>query len=269
MDSLIVELPGRCVAAAVGGDTVWCAAGGRLLGFTENGTRRFDVPLLDGVNHIGAGRGLLVASLGPGTIAWLDPRSGSVLAKQPAGAAPLLVSGGGAVWAVDRSMSMAWRVREDGALDAARLVPGVDRVAADGDRLWWTMAGGALLRDFERTVDLGVTARDHGALAVCAGSVWISVAGGLIRVGTWAAEKGPIVEAPDGPVPFLTCSDGVLVGASERGRLFVLDPSADADARVLDVDTGGNMGALVALGGTAWVFSAVRAEARLIIVRAG
>jgi len=166
-------------------------------------------------------------------------------------------------------MSTAWRVRETGALDVARPVPGVERVAADGDRLWWTTAGGASLRDFERTVDLGVTARDRGALTVCAGSVWVSVAGGLIRVGTWAAEKGPMVEAPDGPVPYLTCSGGVLVGASEQGRLFVLDPGADADVRALDVDTGGNIGALVALGGTVWVFSVVRAEARLIMLRAG
>jgi hypothetical protein len=210
----------------------------------------------------------LIAALDSGAIAWLDSRSGRVIAERPAGTALLLVSGGGAVWAIDRSTSRAWRVRETGVLDAARPVPGVDRAAADGNRLWWTTGNGASLHDFERTVDLVVAAPHRGALAVCSGSVWVSVTGGLIRVGAWAADRGPIVKAPDGPVPFLACVDGVLVGGSQRGRLFVLDPSVDANARALDGDVG-DIGWLVGVGSTAWIFAAVRAEARLMTLRGG
>lgn len=182
--------------------------------------------------------------------------------------APLLVSGGGAVWAIDRATSRAWQVREAGILDAARRVPGLDRAAADGNRLWWTTSDGTWLHDFERAVDLGVAAPERGALAVCSGSVWQSVAAGLIRVGAWAAERGRIVAAPEGPVPFLACVNGVLVGASEQGRLFVLDPSVDAGARTLDADLG-PVGRLVGVGRTAWIFAAVRPEARLMSVRGG
>jgi hypothetical protein len=262
----IVELPDRSVAAAGGGDTVWCAAGGRLLAFTEDGTRRLDVPLADRVTALAAGPALLVAVLASGAIVWLDAQRGGVLIERPIGGAPTLVSGGGAVWAIDRSTSRAWRLGERGTLGPPRAIPGVDHVAADGDRLWWTTTTATALHDFERTVDLDLSARDSGAMAVCAGSVWISVPGGLARVGAWAAEKGMTVTAPFGPAPFLTCAGGVLVGASAQG-VFVLDPSADADARTLDVDTNGDIGALVAVGRTAWIFSALRAEAQLVSVR--
>ncbi|NOT07090.1 MAG: hypothetical protein HOP28_02680, partial [Gemmatimonadales bacterium] len=174
-----------------------------------------------------------------------------------------------AVWAVDRSSGQAWRVAAGGALGTPRPVNGLDRAAADGDRLWWTTGDGTVLRDFERTVELGVPARDRGAITVCAGSVWVSGRDLLMRVGTWGAEKGSVIPAPGEPLPFLVCSGGVLVGASKTGKLLVLDPSSDADARLVDASGGGPVGALVALGGTAWVFAAEHAEARLITVRGG
>jgi hypothetical protein len=269
VDSRIVELPGPCVAAAGGSDMVWCVAGKRLLGFTERGEGRVDSALDVAVSGLAVNGSTLVAVLDSGAIGWLDAASGRVIAQRPAGSAASLVAGGGAVWAVDPSTSRAWRVGEEDVLGNSRPVPGLERAAADGDRLWWTTRDGSSLRDFERTVDLGVPAGDCGALATCAGSVWVSVRGGLVRVGTWGAEKGPLIEVPGGPVPFLTCSGGVLVGASEQARMFVLDFSADADVRAFDIDGGGTVSALVAVGGTAWIFAAGRAEARLVTVRAG
>lgn len=269
MKVAVVKLPGVCIAAA-GGDTAWCAAGERLLGFTATGTLRLDVPLAKGVTQLASVGESLIAVIESRHVAWLDPTSGNVLATRVTGSAPQLVSGGGAVWVVDRAMSRAWKVRETGVLDAPRNVQSVDRVAVDGDRLWWTTSNGTTLHDFDRTVDIGVAAGDRGAMVACAGSVWISVAQGLCRVGAWQAAKGPLVRAPEGPVPFLVCANGVLVGASGRGNLFVLDPLADAGVRALDgFDAGAMLSDLVAVGNSVWAFAAGKSEARFIRVRPG
>lgn len=266
MNVEVVKLPGVCVAAA-GGDTAWCAAGDRLLAFTETGSVRHDVPLTTGVSQLAAVDASLVATIDSSRVAWLDPGSGRVLAAQAIGGVPQLVSGGGAVWAIDPDSSRAWRVRETRMLDAPRRVQGVDRAAAEGDRLWWTTKDGTLLRDFDRTVDIGVAAGDRGAMVVCANSVWISVARGLSRVGAWQASKGPTLRAPEGPVPFLVCARGALVGVSERGSLFVLDPTVDADVRALGSVDGGRISEVIAVNDTVWIFSAEQPEARLLRVR--
>ena len=117
------------------------------------------------------------------------------------------------------------------------------------------------------TVNLEVLADERGAITVCAGAVWISVPGALLRVGAWSGELGPALPAPEGPVPFLACAGGVLVGASGRAGLLVLDPSIDADVRHLEVDLGGDLIGLEASTATAWAFPAGRPEARLVPVR--
>jgi hypothetical protein len=261
-----IELPGRWVAAAGGGDSVWCATSTRLLAFDGAGARRLDVAAPGRVTQLAATSTLLVAVVGHGVLAWLDRRTGGVAATAPVGGSVELLSGGEAIWALDRSAARAMHVEANGAVSAAHPVPGIDRAAADGPRLWWTTTRDSRLRDFVRVVDLGVGASERGGMTVCAGSVWVSVPGGLCRVGAWAGQPGPIVPAPVGPVPFLVCAGGVLVGAAERHHVIVLDFSADADVRVLDVDTGHAVGAMVATGRTVWLFPQDHPEAHLVQV---
>lgn len=261
----IVELPDRCVAAASGGGTVWVATLNRLLGFSTDGTRQFDAPCATGVTHLAMRGALLIGAHASGRVSWMDPTSGVVRGERETGGVPTLTSGGGAVWAVDRTSSRAWRVGEPGSLEGPRRVLDVNQVAADGDRLWWTTTNGGSLRDLDRLVDLDVGRTRTGALAVCAGSAWVSSHRGLVRVGTWAGTRGAIVEAPFGPVPFLSCADGVLVGASSGGQLFALDTRVDADARRVDVEAGAT-GALVTAGRTVWLFSSVEPTAHLVVV---
>ena len=268
MGASIHRLPGPCVAAAADGDTVWCVARDRLVAFDAPGTQRRDAPIGAGVRSLAASGQMLVAVVEPGVIVWLDPESGTATQRRPVGGTPVLVAGGGAVWAVDVGSGRAWRVADAGAVLGPTIVADVDRAAADGERLWWTSKRDAFLREGARTVDLGVRRKERGGLAVCAGSVWTSVAKGLLRVGAWKAELGTVVAAPAGPVPFLVCGAGVLVGGSRDG-LFALDPSVDADARRLDADVGGDVGFLVAVRSAAWVFSRRRAQARRIALRAG
>jgi hypothetical protein len=179
----------------------------------------------------------------------------------------MLISGGGAVWAIDEASGHGLRVGEPGQLIARVPMPGVNRAAADGDRVWWLSRGDTKLRDGRREIDLGVTPGNRGGLTACANSVWLSVEGGLIRVGTWSAAKGPLIPMSAGPLPFLTCGGGVLVGASSTDGLFVLDPSTDTDMRRLDGD--GDVGMLVVTRAMAWVFSARHSKARLVRFRVG
>lgn len=247
---------------------MWCVAAGRVLRFDGSGNPTLDAPSAPGVRSLGAAGGTLAATLDPGVVAWLDSASGAVRRERPGCGDAVLVSGGGAVWAVDARGGRAWRLGEPGTLSAPIAVPGVDRAAADGERLWWTSRHDTTLRGGDRPVDLGAAPHERGGLAACAGSIWVSVARGLIRVGAWAAATGPLVSAPIGPVEFLTCGGGVLVGGSERG-LFALDPAADADARRVAAPVDGDVGLLVATSTTAWMFAARRPEARLVRFHAG
>jgi hypothetical protein len=262
-----VALRDAADAAAADGSTVWCAAGGRLVSYEATGAPLAEAAAPPELVALAAAGPVLAAALAVGEIAWLDPATGEERRRVPVGGKPLLAAGGGAVWAVDRLSGRAWRLGDEEVLGAAVSVPEVDAVAPDGDRLWWTSPADTLLREGERTVDLEAGPDERGAMAVCFGSVWVSVAGGLARVGAWAADRGLTLPAPEGPVPFLACADGILVGGSGRRGLFVLDPRVDADVRHLDVDLGGELAALVATGDVAWAFPAGKAQARLVAVR--
>jgi len=154
----IHRLPGPCVAAAADGDTVWCVARDRLVAFDAAGTQRRDAPIGAGVRSLAASGQMLVAVVEPGVIVWLDPESGTATQRRPVGGTPVLVAGGGAVWAVDVGSGRAWRVADAGAVLGPTIVADVDRAAADGERLWWTSKRDAFLREGARTVDLGVPA---------------------------------------------------------------------------------------------------------------
>jgi hypothetical protein len=62
----------------------------------------------------------------------------------------------------------------------------------------------------------------------------------------------------------MACQGGRLVGGSGRQGLFVLDVAADADARHLDVDVGGDLAYLVATRTTAWAFPTATAVAHVV-----
>ena len=264
-----LALPGPVRAAASDGATVWCAAGGRLLAYEPNGAPLLEGPEPAGLLVLAAAPGVVVAVLKPGLVAWLDPDTANEQHRRPLGGELAVAAGGNAVWALDRGSGRAWRLADVGVLTGPVRLSDVDQLAPQADRLWWTSRHDSLLRGGTRPVDLGVGPNERGGMATCAGSVWVSVRGALLRVGAWAAELGPPVETPEGPVPHLACADGVLVGGSGRRGLFVLDPSIDAGVRHLDVDLGGELDFLVATRSVAWAIPAGRAEARLVAVRPG
>ena len=264
-----VPLPGPVLAAAADGATVWCAAAGRLLTFSAAGSLTTDVPAPGGLRSLAAAGGQLAMATEPGVVSWLEPRDATARTSLPVGRQAVLVAGGGAIWVFDRATQRARRLAGVGTLAELVTLPGADRIAADGTRLWWTAREDTLLRGGSQPVDLRVGPGERGGLAACAGSIWCSIAGGLLRVGGWAAELGPPLEAPEGPVDHLCCADGILVGGSGRSGLFCLDPRIDADVRHLDVDLGGPLDHLVATHAVVWAFAAGRSEATLVAVRAG
>jgi hypothetical protein len=267
--SRTIALPGAADAATADATTVWCVAAGRLLAFEAAGSLLLDVAAAEGVGTLAAAGGTLAAAQ-PGVIAWLEPKDGSVRARTPVGGEPEVMTGGGAIWAFDRRAGRAWRLADEGTLAEPVGVPGADRLAPDGGRVWWTSRDDTLLRGGDRPVDLGVGAAERGAIVACSNVIWVSIAGGLLRVGAWAAELAGSTAAPEGPVEWLCCTGGILAGGSGRRGLFCLDPSVDAGVRSLDdVDLGGALSHLVGTDSVVWAFAAGRAEATLVTVRPG
>jgi hypothetical protein len=262
-----ISLPGPVLAAASDGMRVWCAAGGRLIAYEPGGSPLLEAPQPPGLLALAAAGALVAAALEPGIVAWLDPDDGTERLRHPVGGDLLVAAGGDSVWALDRRSQRAWRLTDVGVLTEPVSVAGVDQFVPQGNRLWWTSREDTFLRGGLRPVDLGVGADTRGGMTVCAGSVWISVRGGLLRVGAWDAEQGLPLEAPEGPVRHLTCAGGILAGGSGRQGLFVLDPSIDAGVRHLPVDIGGELDFLVASHSVIWAVPAGRPEARLVAVR--
>jgi hypothetical protein len=262
-----IPLPGPARAAAAAGRRVWCSAGGRLVAFDAAGSLLAEAAEPGGLRALASGGSVVGAALQDGVVLWLDPADGTEQQRVPVGGDATVVAGGGAVWVVDRVSARAWHLGEPGVLGDPVTLPGFDGVASDGERIWWTTRDDTLLTDGERRVDLGVGPDERGGMTACSGAVWVSSPGGLVRVGAWAAERSPPLSAPEGPVPFLACADGALVGGSGRRGLFVLDPLVDADVRHLDVDLGGDLAFLVAAETMAWAIPAGIPEARLVAIR--
>ena len=156
------------------------------------------------------------------------------------------------------SPERAWRLSARRASVSRFRCRGVDAVAADGDRIWWTSRDDTMLRGGEPPGRPGRRARTSAAaLAVCAGSIWMSVTGGAAQ----GRRLGRRARAADDRAGRARCRcsrarGGILVGGSGSAGLFVLDPRLDADVRQLDVDLGGELGTLVATRAMAWVFPA-------------
>ncbi|MBE1581821.1 hypothetical protein ACFPOI_26565 [Nonomuraea angiospora] len=219
-------------------------------------------------------RGTL-AGTAQGRVHWLDP-AGAPLATAPLSTGPLstgplstgplstgpfdgrVLAGGGEIWAV--GAERARRLTAPGDLGEPVELPGLDRCAVEGERLWWTSKRDTLVRGGPREVDLWT--RERGGMTVCAGSLWISVAGGLERVSAWSGEPRRFVKLPKGPVPFLVCANGVLAGG-ERD-LFVLDPAAGAAARVIRLGLKTRLAMVVAAGKHIWAFPADRPQALIV-----
>ncbi len=264
-----VALPGAVRAAAADGARVWCAAGGRLTAYAPTGSPLAEAEEPAGLVALAAAGDIVAAALEPGVLVWLDPATGSERQRLPVGGELTVAAGGGSVWAFDRESGRAWRLADAGVLTEPISLPGVDAFAPWRDRVWWTSRHDTLLREGERAVDLGARSDERGGMTVCSDSVWLSVTGVLLRVGAWAAQLGPPLPAPEGPVRLLSCSDGILIGGSGRQGLFVLDPSIDAGVRRLDVDLGGELAFLVATRAVAWAIPAGAPLARLVPMRPG
>jgi hypothetical protein len=262
----VVPLAGPPVAAASDAESVWIVAGGRLEAYDAGAHRRWEAGAPRDITALAAARdGMLAAAVETGIIAWIDGRSGEVVTRQSLGGDLTVTAGGGAAWAVDRRHERAWRVEPDGSRAGPVPLPGVARVAVDGERIWWTSRHDTLLRGDGHAVDLG---RAAGAVAACAGSVWISAPGALLRVGAWSGELGRPLPAPGGTATHLDCADGMLAGGS-AGGLFVLDPRIDADAQRLDVALEDELGFLLATRSHVWAIAAGRDRAHVVPVRPG
>jgi hypothetical protein len=262
-----IPLPGPVLAAASDGRRVWCAAGGRLVAYEPGGSLLLESPEPAGLLSLAAAPDVVVAALEPGILVWLDPNDGTERLRQPIGGDLSVAAGGDSVWALDRRSQRAWRLADVGVLTEPISLAGADQFVPNGDKLWWTSREDTFLRGGPRPVDLGVGADARGAMTVCAGSLWISISGGLLRVGAWDAEPGLPIETPEGPVPHLACAGGILAGGSGRQGLFVLDPSIDAGVRHLPVDLGGELDFLVASHSVICAIPSGRPEMRLVPVR--
>ncbi|WP_103959918.1 hypothetical protein [Nonomuraea solani] len=287
-----LDLPCPVHTAASDGTTVWCAGPGGVHAYTASGvpleTDEEEPPELrslaavPGTVSAAAGvPGMLaetvmlprsfagtselsdpltkgtLAGAGRGHVYWLDP-TGVPLADVPFEGR--VVAGGGEIWAV--GAGQARRLAEPGNLHDPVDLPALDRCAAEGERLWWTSKRDTILRGGPKEVDLGPGER--GGMAVCAGSLWVSVAGGLLRVSAWSGEPRRFVGAPEGPVPFLVCANGVLAGGVRD--LFVLAPAAGAALRVIRLGLSAPIALMIAAGKHIWAFPAGRSQA--LIVRA-
>ncbi|QYC41305.1 hypothetical protein Nocox_18480 [Nonomuraea coxensis DSM 45129] len=200
-----------------------------------------------------------LAATARGRVHWLAP-DGTPLAT--ARCAGRVVAGGGEIWAV--SGARARRLTGPGTLGPPVDLPGLAACAVEGERLWWTSRHDDVLRGGPRDVDLGVLGRhgERGGMTVCAGSLWISVPGGLLRISTWSGEPGRFVAAPAGPVPFLACANGTLVGGGHD--LFALAPAAGAALRVIPSGLDAPIARLVAAGKHVWAFPQGAAHALIV-----
>ncbi|MFB4263536.1 hypothetical protein [Nonomuraea sp. GTA35] len=273
-----IELPRPVRAAASDGSTVWCATDDGVRVYTPAGR-----PLEGGgtapelrslaavpgtVTATGAVPGTLaetvlvprafagppaadslpdgtLAGTAPGRVHWLDPSGVPIAGARFEGR---VVAGGGAIWAVGDGV--ARRLDEPGRLGEPLELPALDACAVEGERLWWTSKRDDVLRGGPKEVELG--RRERGAMTVCAGSLWISVTGGLLRVSAWSGEPGRLVRAPEGPVPFLVCANGVLTGGGRD--LFALAPAAGTPLRVIKLGLDAPPALVIAAGRHVWVF---------------
>ncbi|MFI6737502.1 hypothetical protein ACIBI9_31645 [Nonomuraea sp. NPDC050451] len=289
-----IDLPWPARVAASDGTTVWCSADGRMRVYTASGApldggeavrlpelsslaavpatvpRTAGVPgtlpetvvvprTFAGPPHLGSLsesplRGTL-AGTAAGRVHWLDP-TGAPLAGAPFDGRVL--AGGGEIWAV--GAERARRLTAPGELGEPVELPGLDQCAVEGERLWWTSKQDTWLRGGPREVDLWT--RERGGMTVCAGSLWISVAGGLERVSAWSGEQRRFVKVPKGPVPFLVCANGVLAGGGRD--LFTLAPAAGAAVRVIRLGLKARLALVVAAGKHIWAFPADRPEALIV-----
>ncbi|MFC4116217.1 hypothetical protein [Nonomuraea zeae] len=198
-----------------------------------------------------------VAGIAGDRVYWLDPEGFPLASAHFEGR---VLAGGGEIWAV--GTDRACRLAAPGRLGELVELPGLDRCAVEGERLWWTSKRDTLLRGGPKEVDLGE--RERGGMIVCAGSLWVSVADGLLRVSAWSGEPRRLVPAPEGPVPFLVCANGIVAGAGHD--LFALAPAAGAPLRVIPLGLQSPPALMIAAGKHVWVFPADRPQALIVPV---
>ena len=257
-----VALGGVARAATWDGQRVWALVDDTLAAFEPGGGQVVRRRGPSAVSSLAAGPEGLVAAAG-GMVVWLDGVTGDDVAQRAAGGEVVVVGGHEGVFVVDRASERAWPATGPGTLGPPAPVPGVAHATVARGAVWWTSGHDSAVRGNGMEVELPVPL--GAALTGCAGSVWVAAEGALLRVGAWGGDTSPPMPAPFTP-SVLACGDGRLVGASAAG-VFVLDPSADADVRRLDVDLDEEPGVLVATGTAAWLFSAHSPSALVVPYR--
>jgi hypothetical protein len=239
-------------------------AADRLLAYGSAGSSLFNVAAPRHVVAMVALQDTLVLVVEPGIVVWLDAKSGEEAARQPVGGQLHLSGSPDGACLLDRASGRGWILHSSGGLSEPAAIHGADKAVFASGRYWYVTRHDTLLHGGPAPIELGVGPDMRGDIVVCVGSVWVSVPDGLLRVGSWDGQLGPLVPAPEGPVPHLACQGGRLVGGSGRQGLFVLDVAADADARHIDIDAGGDLTSLVATTTAAWAFPTETAVARVV-----
>src|SRR6516162_4144550 len=133
----ILALPGLVRAATSDGTKVWCAAGGQLAAYEPTGTPLLVAPEPAGLLALAAIPGMVVAILESGIVAWLNPATGGIDLRYPLGGELAVAASANAIWALDHRSGRAWRIADAGVLSDPVRLGDVDRIAPQGDRLWW------------------------------------------------------------------------------------------------------------------------------------
>ena len=147
LEVVIVPLPAPARAAAASDAGVVVALGGRLVSFDPSGSPRADVAAPPGLSSLAASGATFAGATESGAVVWIDGGSGHVLERRPVPGSPSLTASGGGIWAVDAAAGRAWWGIEQGALHGPIHVPGVNHLAAEGQRCWWTSRDDTRLRE--------------------------------------------------------------------------------------------------------------------------
>lgn len=188
--------------------------------------------------------GLVVVSL----------RSDRELQRLPTPTVPdALAVGDGRIWAGGVGADWILELDAAGVSTIRRLDGRLAGLTADAQGLWWIESDTDLLVNGDRSVRLPDPVGPTVGLVASAGAVWVSTDGGLLLVRSFAAEVGPTVPVPIGPVDRLVDVSGALVGGDSFEAVFVMDPASDSGPRRVDMGRRGPIASIAGSSGVVWI----------------
>jgi YVTN family beta-propeller protein len=211
-------------------------------------------------------RAVWVLNANEGTLSRIDPAAMTVVKSIGAGQAPIaLAVGAGAVWVADASHTLL-RIDPDTYLATARRIPRATGaparagaflpswVASDGAAVWAT--NDSSVSRIEPAPQIAVSAGSPGccgALAISAGSVWVTDEAGLLRLDARTGARQAHVDLPFAPADVAVGARSVWATDQDRSAVWRIDPRSNTVDGTISV---GDHPAGVAVGaGSVWVAS--------------